>query len=161
IFLCAVIVRFSYLSGIESFPLFHHLAVDSESYDQWAQQITAGDWLSRRLGVFYQAPLFPYFLSLLHVLFGNDLWWIRLVQLTLGALSCSLLYVAGTWWFGRAAGIAAGLIFSLYAPAVFYDALIQKTILDLLWITVLLLLMARAATRPHWSTWVVMGAILG
>ncbi|MGH7773014.1 MAG: tetratricopeptide repeat protein [Candidatus Binatia bacterium] len=159
IFVLALSVRLFYLFQIESIPLFYHLAGDGRSYDEWAQRITAGDWLGRE--VFYQAPLYPYFLGLLQSILGHDLWSIRVVQVILGAVSCSLLYWAGRSFFSRGAGIVAGLILSLYAPAIFFDALIQKTVLDLLLITLLLLFLSRAQQKTHWSQWVTIGAVLG
>jgi len=151
-------VRLLYLFQIESIPLFYHLAADARGYDEWAQRIAAGDWLGQ--GVFYQAPLYPYFLGLLQSIFGRDLWSIRVVQIILGAASCSLLYWVGKSFFSRAVGIAAGLILSLYAPAIFFDALIQKTVLDLFLITLLLFLLGRARSKPGWMRWVVIGCVL-
>ena len=59
---------------------------DSRSYDLWAQEIARGHWLGDR--VFYQAPLYPYFLATLYWLFGHHLFMIRVVQIILGATSC-------------------------------------------------------------------------
>lgn len=159
IFAFAFTLRLIYLFRIKSFPLFYYLVGDARSYDEWARQIAAGDWLGK--GVFYQAPLYPYFLGLLQVIFGHDLWSIRLIQITLGALSCSFLYLAGRLFLSREAGIAAGFMLSLYAPAIFFDALIQKTVLDLLLITLLLFLLAATESKPHWSRWGAAGVVMG
>jgi len=159
IFLLAFAVRLFYLFQIEPTPLFYHLVGDARSYDEWAQRIAAGEWLGQ--GIFYQAPLYPYFLGLLQSILGHDLWWIRVVQIALGAASCLLLYWAGRFFFSRGTGMAAGLILSLYAPAIFFDALIQKTVLDLFLITLLLFLLSRTPSRPHWSHWGAIGAVLG
>jgi len=125
----ALVLRFIYLSQIRSIPLFSNLIADSFVYDQWARRIANGDLLGD--GVFYQAPLYPYFLGLLHHVVGDNLWNIRVIQIVLGAVSCGLLYMAGRLFFSPPIGIASGLILSLYAPAIFYDGLIQKSILDL------------------------------
>jgi len=167
IFALAFIVRLIYLFQVEAIPLFYQLAADARSYDEWAQRIAAGDWLGQ--GVFYQAPLYPYFLGLLQLILGRDLWLIRVVQIALGSLSCSLLYWAGKSFFSRGAGIAAGFMLSLYAPAIFFDGLIQKTVLDLFLITLLLVVLSavaqaalsRAQWRPHWGQWAAIGAVLG
>ena len=159
VFACAFGVRLLYLFQIESIPLFYQLAADGRSYDEWAQRIAGGDWSGRE--VFYQAPLYPYFLALLQLFFGRDLWLIRVIQITLGAASCVLLYWAGRFFFSRAAGVAAGVILALYAPAIFFDALIQKTVLDVFLISLLLFLIARARQKPHWSQWLATGAVLG
>lgn len=100
ILLFAFSVRLLYVVQIQSIPLFYYLAGDSRAYDEWAQRIAAGDWLGQ--GVFYQAPLYPYFLGFLQFILGHDLWSIRLVQITLGAISCGLIFLAGRAFFGRA-----------------------------------------------------------
>jgi Flp pilus assembly protein TadD len=111
--------------------------------------------------VFYQAPLYPYFLALLQFFFGRDLWLIRVIQAVLGAASCVLLYWAGRCFFSRAAGVAAAVMLALYAPAIFFDALIQKTVLDVFLISLLLFLLSRARQKAHWSQWLAAGAVLG
>ena len=159
IFLGALAVRVVYLVQIRSIPLFYHLAGDGRSYDEWAQRIAAGDWLGQ--GVFYQAPLYPYFLGILELLAGHNLWFIRFVQITMGALSCVLVYLVGRKLFSRAAGIAAGCILAGYAPAIFFDGLIDKSILDLFLLSLLLLLLTRAMERRRWAEWLAAGVVLG
>src|SRR5687768_16731954 len=78
IFAAALVLRIVYLLQIESIPLFANLAGDGRTYDEWAQRIAAGDWLGK--DVFYQAPLYPYFLGVLQLLFGHSFWPIRIVQ---------------------------------------------------------------------------------
>ena len=159
ILLIAFAFRLFYLVQIESIPLFYHLAGDGRTYDEWAQRLVAGDWLGS--GVFYQAPLYPYFLGLLQFFFGHSLWLIRFLQIILGSLSCVLIFLVGQKLFSRAAGIAAGLILAGYAPAIFFDALIEKSNLDLFLVSALLLLLAGALQRQHWSQWLSAGAVLG
>lgn len=158
VFALAFAVRLVYLFQIEAIPFFYNLLSDSRIYDEWARRIAAGDWLGR--GIFYQAPLYPYFLALLETIFGRDLWSIRLVQIILGSASCGLLFLTGKLFFSRAAGVAAGLILSLYAPAIFFDALIQKPVLDLFLVSLLLLLLGGALARPAWKRWITVGIVL-
>jgi len=155
----AFLVRLIYLFQIESIPLFHYLAGDGAAYDEWAQRIAVGDWLGK--GVFYQAPLYPYFLGTLQVILGHNLWMIRLLQITLGAISCALIYRVGRKLFSPAAGIAAGLILAFYAPAIFFDALIEKSILDLFLLSLSLLLVSRAMEQRRSGQWLALGASLG
>lgn len=152
-------LRLAYLFQIEAAPLFYHLVGDGRVYDEWAQRIAAGDLVGN--GVFYQAPLYPYFLGLLNFIFGHDLWAVRLVQITLGAVSCGLIFLAGKAVFGAAAGIAAAVILSLYAPAIFFDALIQKAVLDLFLISLFFLLAAKSQMQPRSWKWVASGVLLG
>ena len=107
-FILALSIRLLYLDQIKRLPLFYILVSDSLTYDEWAQQIAAGDWWGQ--AVFFQAPLYPYFLGLLEAIFGHDLFLIRIVQGILGALSCSLIFWAGKGFFSRSAGVWAGII---------------------------------------------------
>ncbi len=159
VFVVAFGVRLFYLFQVESIPLFYHPVGDARSYDEWAQRIAAGDWLGQ--GVFYQAPLYPYFLGLLQVVLGRDLWGIRVVQIFLGAVSCSLLYGAGRSFFSRKAGVAAGLMLSLYAPALFFESLIQKAVLDLFFVALFLFLLGKIHRGSRWTGWVCAGIVLG
>src|ERR1043166_1336078 len=85
----SLVVRAVYLWQIRESPVFTLLMGDAVGYDAWAQQIANGDWLGH--DVFYQAPLYPYFLGALYVLFGKNLLAVRLIQIVIGAASCVLL----------------------------------------------------------------------
>jgi tetratricopeptide (TPR) repeat protein len=159
IFGCAFLLWLGYLLQIKSIPLFYHLAGDGWTYDTWAQRIAAGDWLGK--GVFYQAPLYPYFLGVLQSIVGHDLWLIRLVQITLGAASCVLIFLVGQRLFARETGIASGLIVACYAPAIFFAGLIEKSVLDLFLLSLLLFFLARSTDGQHRIHWLAIGLVLG
>jgi len=159
IFGCAFLIRLVYLIEIDSIPLFYNLAGDGRTYDEWGQRIVAGDWLGQ--GVFYQAPLYPYFLGVLQIILGHNLWLVRLIQIVLGAISCALIFQIGRNLFSRQAGIAAGLILACYAPGVFFDGLIEKSILDFLLLSALLWLLSQLGATAPWSRWLALGAVLG
>ncbi|MSP40049.1 MAG: tetratricopeptide repeat protein [Deltaproteobacteria bacterium] len=159
VFAAAFVLRLIYLWQIEAIPLFYHLAGDGRTYDEWAQRISRGDWLGQ--GVFYQAPLYPYFLGLLQVVFGHNLWLIRLLQIMLGSFACALIYRVGEKLFSRAAGIAAGLVLACYAPAIFFDGLIEKSVLDVALLTLLVFILFNYDMTSHWAKWLAAGAVLG
>ncbi|MBM4260162.1 MAG: tetratricopeptide repeat protein [Deltaproteobacteria bacterium] len=155
----AFFVRLICLFQIESIPVFYHLPGDPLAYDLWAQRIVAGDWIGQ--SVFYQAPLYPYFLAVLQLFLGHDLWAIRVAQLILGAAACSLIYLTGKNFFSRTAGIAAALLLCFYGPAVFYGSVIDKTVTDLFLVTLLLYLVSVAAVQPQRWNFLAIGAALG
>lgn len=157
--LLALIVRYQYLEQIHTIPLFSNLIADSLAYDRWAAAIAAGDWLGKE--VFYQAPLYPYFLGVLYKFFGRDLWMVRVVQIVLGAFSCGLLYLAGKQFFSRPAAVAAGIILSLYAPSIFYEVLIQKSVVDFFLVAVLLLIVGYSLEKPSAVKWILAGFVTG
>jgi Flp pilus assembly protein TadD/4-amino-4-deoxy-L-arabinose transferase-like glycosyltransferase len=147
----ALVVRLIHLAFIQHSPLSHLLVGDAQAYDRWAQQIAAGDWFGR--GVFYQAPLYPYFLGLIYAVAGHHLRVVRLVQMILGALGCAALALAGRALVSRRAGLMAGWMLALYPPAIFFDGLIQKSALDLPLLAIALWCLARARPRRTNPTW--------
>lgn len=139
---------------------FAALMGDARGYDRWASEIAAGDWLGR--DVFYQAPLYPYFLGAIYSLFGRDLLIVRLVQAAIGALSCVALGYAARRLIGRHAGLVAGLMLASYPPAIFFDGLIQKSVLDVFFVSLSLAVIAAlsdGAGRPR--LWIALGVTLG
>lgn len=128
VFGVAFAVRLVCLLNFREVPFFQSLIVDSKRYDEWAQEIAGGNWLGS--SAFYQAPLYPYALGIFYRVFGHDLFWVRFAQILLGSCSCLLLMHAGRLFFSRTIGFVAGLLLALYAPAIFFDTLIQKSVLD-------------------------------
>ena len=155
----AFALRLAYLLEAQALPLFHATVSDARSYWEWSDRIAAGDWLGDT--VFYQAPLYPYFLALLKLAVGADLFRVRVIQMALGSLACGVLMLAGREFVSRRAGIAAGVLLALYPPAIFLDALIQKASLSLLWMTLLLWALARAQRDAGAWRLGACGALLG
>jgi tetratricopeptide (TPR) repeat protein len=111
-------------------PFLAYLPVDQGSYDRWASRIAGGEWLGH--GIFYQDPLYPYFLGLLYATIGRHLVVVLVVQGLLGALNVPLLWGIATRLWGERAGRIAALLAALYAPFIFYDGLVLKTFLEVL-----------------------------
>src|SRR5688572_10563323 len=128
IFLAAASLRLIHVWQMRDTPYLTVLMGDSRGYDVWAQRLAAGDWWGT--DVFYQAPLYPYVLGVLYALVGRDLFAVRVIQAVLGALSCVALGAATSRLISRNAGIVSGLMLAAYAPAIFFDGLIQKSVLD-------------------------------
>lgn len=159
VFLLAFAVRLLCYLELHSSALLAMLLGDAAGYDRWARRIAGGDWWGS--DVFYQAPLYPYFLAVLYAPFGHHVWLVRLVQMLFGAASCALLFDAGRRLFGPRVGATAALVLALYPPAIFFDLLLQKSSLDLLFICLLIWLVARMADRPRWTCAALAGACLG
>ncbi len=147
IFGVALAVRLVHVWQIRAAPFFSVLMGDSRGYDEWAQRIARGDWMGTE--VFYQAPLYPYLLGAIYTVAGRHLLLVRLVQVLIGSASCALLALAAARLLERKAGIAAGLMLALYAPAIFFDGLLQKSVLDVFFVCLALWLIANAETAEH------------
>ena len=122
---------------------------DARGYDAWGQRIAGGEWIGT--DVFYQAPLYPYFLGIFYTLLGRDLTTIRIVQAIIGSLACVFLGLAAQRLFSRRVGLVAGLTLAVYAPAIFFDSLLQKSVLDVFFMCLVLWLLSGIAIsqRPQ------------
>ena len=159
VFLGALLLRLAYLWELRDADVSYILVGDAYLYDRWAREIAGGRWLGDT--VFYQTPLYPYFLAALYSLLPPSLVVVRLVQALLGATSCVLLALAGRAFFSAPVGLIAGGLLAAYAPAVFFDGLIQKAVLDLLLATALLWLVGGLGPAPGAGRVVASGFTLG
>jgi tetratricopeptide (TPR) repeat protein len=144
IFAIAFAIRLVHVLQLRSSPFFSILLGDSRGYDEWAQRIAGGEWWGRE--VFYQAPLYPYFLGVIYAIAGRHLLLVRLVQAAIGSASCVLVALAASRLVSRRAGIVAGAVLALYAPAIFFDGLLQKSVLDVFFVALALWLISRITT---------------
>jgi tetratricopeptide (TPR) repeat protein len=136
LFLIALLLRLAFIWQIRDLPTQRWLVMDAERYDELARGMAAGDWVPRE--VFYQAPLYPYFVAAVYAVTGNgdgSLLAVRLLQAVLGAVTVVLLAVLAGRLFGRGAGRAAGVLAAFYGPAIFYVPLLFKATLILLTLT--------------------------
>ena len=155
----ALLLRVIYLWEMRASPVFRYSYGDGLVYDAWAREIVAGDWLGK--GIFYQAPLYPYFLAAVHALFGPGLLPVRVVQILLGSASCAFLVRAGRHFFTPGIGCAAGLLLACYPSAIFFDGLIQKSALDLFFMTLLLVVFGNIHREEKPGQWLGAGLVLG
>jgi tetratricopeptide (TPR) repeat protein len=147
IFAIALVVRLVHVCQLRGSPVFSVLMGDAHGYDEWARRIAGGDWFGHE--VFYQAPLYPYLLGVIYAIFGHSLMVVRVIQAIIGSASCALLGLAAARLFSRRVGIAAGVMLALYAPAIFFDGLIQKSVLDVFFVCLALWLISRALTAER------------
>lgn len=160
IFGVALVVRLLHVWLLGRSPWFNALMGDARGYDEWARRLAGGDWIGSE--VFYQAPLYPYFIGVVYSVFGHSLAALRVVQAIVGAGSCALLGLAGSRFFSTRVGAIAGFVLAVYAPAIFFDALIQKSVLDLFFITLALWLTGRLVDRrADRGTWLALGMAMG
>ncbi len=132
---------------------------DGESYHIWAQELAGGDWLGSE--VFYQAPLYPYFLGVIYKLFGVSLTAAKISQALLGAGSCVLLTGAARRFFDELTGRTAGLLLAFYPVAMFFDGLLQKTTLAFFLFVLILNILSGIHERASLGKWFTIGLVLG
>ncbi len=156
ILLVALAVRLAHFAAVHDQPFFAQLAMDSQEYDRWAQEIANGQWLGTE--VFFQAPLYPYVLATVYTVVGHRLDAVYLLQIAIAIFGIFALYRATRAMADeRLALIAAGLA-AVYGPFPFHDVQLLKesfavaTAAGLLW--------ALATAGTAWQ-WLGAGALLG
>ena len=149
----ALLLRLTYVLELDASPLFQHPAVDAYTYNQHAERLAAGNWLSRGMGPFWQPPLFPYTLGAVKLFFpGPEFFYAaRVLQAWIDALTCVLIYFLGARLFGRAAGIGAGVVTAANGPMIFFAGELLPATTAALFDTLGLLLLLQALDRQ--STW--------
>ncbi|MFT4541979.1 MAG: tetratricopeptide (TPR) repeat protein [Planctomycetota bacterium] len=121
LFFLAISLRVLHLSEMRGDPWIELPIGDAAGFDQWANQIADGEMSAP----WYQAPLYPYLLSVVYAA-GFDAEIARWLQALMGAAACVLIADATRRWCGLRCGFVAGLIAAFYAPALFYEALLLK-----------------------------------
>jgi tetratricopeptide (TPR) repeat protein len=160
VFAVALAIRLVHLWQIRNAPFFAVLLGDARGYDEWAQRIAAGEWIGKE--PFFQAPLYPYFLAAIYRTLGRSLLTVRICQAVAGAASCVLLALAGRRLFGPRVGLIAGVGLAIYAPAIFFDGLLQKSVLDVFFMCLSLWILSGLVDHPaQRRSWFALGLALG
>ena len=159
IFILAFAIRFSYLLQMMSLPWFDTPTMDAEYHDQWAQAIAHGEDFGE--GVFFRAPLYPYFLALTYKIFGHNYFIPRLIQFLIGSLSCVLVYLVGRKVFNKRTAIIAGVMASLYGVLIYFEGELLIPVLEVFFDLLLILACIRAKEKPSYKRWFICGMLLG
>jgi 4-amino-4-deoxy-L-arabinose transferase-like glycosyltransferase len=159
LFALACGLRFAYVALIADEPAVRYPVLDAHAYHGWALAILAGDWLGDR--VYYQDPLYPFFLAGLYRLLGPGSLGVLLAQAVLDAVSVVLLFATARRLFPPGAALLAGLLASGYAVYVYYAGLLLKAPLLVFLFTLSLLLLVRAAQRGRPRDWLAFGLVFG
>jgi len=150
---------FLHLYSIRSAPQFHVPVLDEASYDAQAVGILEGRWPAGK--VFYQDPLYPYFLAFMYHTLGRNLAAVKVVQVILGALVVLLIFGIGRRAFGPGTGLAAAVIVALYRPLYFFEGVLTKEIVCLVLVGASLLTLLWAYNESRLWKWAVPGVFLG
>lgn len=120
----ALALRLAHWWAVRDEPFFAQLAMDSQEYDRWAQEIAGGDWLGAQ--VFFQAPLYPYLVAAVYTVAGRSLDAIYLLQIAAAVAGIWALYRATREMADERAGLVAAGLAAAYGPFLFYDVQLLK-----------------------------------
>src|SRR3989442_10213320 len=158
VFALAFAARLLYIWQIRRSPYFDVPLIDGPNYFRMAAAIAGGS-LTAGHQVFWQPPLYPYFLALLFLTIGTRMAGIYAVQAAVGSFSCMLTYLIGRRVFGERAACGAALIVALYGPLIHFDAQPLIPVLHIVLVLAGLLMLLRAA--PVARDFVAAGVVWG
>ncbi len=129
-----------YFSGLFLDELYHHL---------WAKRIAAGNVLPS--GVFFRAPLYPYLLGVIYMIFGDGGFAPRIFQHLWGLLSVVPIFLAANEIFkNRRLALFAAALWAICPIQIFFES---RLLLDsvfsagIAWLVWILLLVRRKRTH--------------
>lgn len=155
----ALSLRLAHWMDVREDPFFSYLVMDSEEYDRWAGEIADGNWLGSE--VFFQAPLYPYFLAVIYSIFGHSLDAVYLLQIIFSLFGIYALYRAGKKIAGEKVGLVAAAISAIYGIYIFYDVQLLKESLAVTLVCFLLWMLVEARDREGFALWMLVGLICG
>ncbi len=163
IFVFALIVRLAVIAGTIGFstPAVSEPASDSRVHMALVHSLLDGHGFR-----YYGAPtamtppLYIFFLAGLYGLFGHP-GMVRVVQTTIGAMSCVLLYATGRRMFDPATGLVAAALLSLSPLAAYIAGLHLTENLFLPLLLLILLLSTYVMERPTLITAAGLGTLIG
>jgi len=115
----ALLARLLFLLEFSSVPLFDSPTMDMLYHDQWARDILGGRGAA--YAPFFRAPLYPYFLALVYLVFGSGGWAVGIAQSLLGSASAVLVFLIGRRILGHGPGLVAGFVTALWGTLIFYE----------------------------------------
>ncbi len=134
ILIAGVVFRVVYMVQLDRADIGDVLPLDMIFYKELAGRIAAGDGLSGQAISFN--PLYPFILSAIVRIFGNDLIWTRMIQSIVGLATIYLLFISGRFLGrrrdgDRSDGAATGLIAAatglLYPQFLLYEGSLLAT----------------------------------
>jgi tetratricopeptide (TPR) repeat protein/4-amino-4-deoxy-L-arabinose transferase-like glycosyltransferase len=146
VFCLAIAIRVLYLYDSSDNPTFYAPIVDSLTYDQMARNLAAGGRLTDEF--FWQPPFYPLFLTLVYLLSNSSILLAKIIQALLGAFTSVLAYRLGDRFFGRNAGLLAGVFTAAYMPLVFFESELLSDAWAPFWSAALLLILLRTGEKP-------------
>jgi len=159
VFLIALAVRLVYFLTIRSEPYYQVPLLDSAWYHRSALEILRDGFWGK--DVFFRGPLYSYFVALCYRLFGENPEAPKMIQLLLGAGTCTLLTAAARQCFDRRTALISGIVAALYPTLVFFDGELLATG-PASFLGVLLLHLVLSADRQSTPRrWLAAGVILG
>jgi 4-amino-4-deoxy-L-arabinose transferase-like glycosyltransferase len=167
VFILAICIRVFYVSiapEVDPFLLQDELHGDARDYDLLAWNLAQGTGFTEYppyQPISFRAPLYPYFLAAVYLVFGRNLVAARLVQALVGALACPISAKIADKLFGRRVALVAGMGVALHPLLIYFEGWIITDTLFIFLFTLTVLLALRAIEQPSATRAIWTGVALG
>jgi len=115
----AFLLRMVALKDLSESIYFDFLLWDERLYHELAKKIADGSFTSRVVYEF--SPLFAYISAGIYRLFAPDVFYIRIMNIVFGIVTCWMAYLTGSAIANRRTGLLACLVAAVYKPFIFYS----------------------------------------
>lgn len=161
VLLAALILRLIFIFELQGTPFAENLFSDSEIYNNWAKEIVQnGAWIGDE--VFFMAPVYPYFLAFVYLIFGlSAVFAVKIIQVLISTITVYFIYLIGRQFHSKAVGFTGAIIASIYSIFIFYSGLILSETLQAFFITLLGYLIIRNQNNTNLKNWFWIGIVLG
>ncbi|MFH0795170.1 MAG: tetratricopeptide repeat protein [bacterium] len=163
LFVLAVVLKFgTWWATRATDPYFDQVVdgFDQAAYHKWAITIVEGDWVGRSNKIFYNTPLYAYFVAIFYWIGGVQFELTHFVQAWIGVGSVLLLYAVGRRFFARSVALWGTLLFLFCRPVAFYEQqLLVEGPLILLHLG-FLYCVARGMETPRRLVWWILAGIM-
>ena len=144
---------------------FPQLEVESDAreYDTIGWNLASGNGFSLEAGVPtpVRGPVYPFFLSLIYLIFGHNYLVVRLAQAVIGALICLVMYCIGREIFDEGVGRVTSMVVALYPVLIGYTGLLLTEVLFTFLLSVVVLFLVRAVRNGSSKFYGISGVLLG
>lgn len=151
----ALVARIIALWSLKQTPYYDYLLIDENIYHRWAKEIADGVYSAKAPYEF--SPLPAYVMAFIYKIFSPNIFYIRILNMLFGVLTCLFIALAGNLLGDRIVGLSAGFIAALYQPFILYSIVPLKTALSLLLCSLILYLFIIYAVKPSTSSSLLIG----
>jgi 4-amino-4-deoxy-L-arabinose transferase-like glycosyltransferase len=130
ILVIATTLRLIALFDLRHTIYFDYLLLDESVYHTWATHIALGTY--NPSSVYEYPPVPAYMIALLYRAFSPDPFYTRILNVSLGVITCYIFYLIGHELAGRTVGYLSALIACFYKPLIFYSVVPLKAALSVL-----------------------------
>jgi len=143
----AFLVRWVALLSLKDSLYFDFMLWDERIYHLWATEIAEGTYNPTRVYSF--APLPAYVMAWVYKLFSPDVYYIRVLNIIFGCLTCLVAYFIGRELKDERTGLLACMVSALYKPFIFYSIVPLKTALGVFLFGLPVAFLLSHLNRPH------------